>query len=50
MRAGEAHPLVERHEGVVVARHRHAVFAALLQFVAQHQAESEHDVLLVLAV
>ena len=46
--AREAHPLVERDEGVVAARHRHAVFAGLLQLVAQHQAEGEHDVLLVL--
>ncbi len=48
MGAREAHPLVERDEGVVAARHCHAILAGFFQLVAQHQAERQHDVLLVL--
>ena len=48
--AREAHALGERDEGVVVARHRHPVFAAALEQFAQLEPEGEHDVLLLLAV
>ena len=44
-----AHALGERHEGVVGARHHHAVFAGLLDLVAQQQREFEHDRLFELA-
>ena len=48
-RARNAHPLGERHEGVVAARHRDAILAGLLDLVAQQQREFEHDRLFHLA-
>ena len=48
-RAREVHAVAERDEGVVGARHDHAVLAGLFDLVAQQQAEFEHDGLLQLA-
>ena len=39
----QLHPLAERHERVVGARHHHAVFAGLLELVAQQQREFQHQ-------
>ena len=45
-RAGELDAIAQRHEGVVGPGHEHAVFAGLLDLVAQHQRELEDDGLL----
>src|ERR1051326_9040523 len=42
-------PVGERHEMIVRARQRHAVFAGLLQLVAQLEGEIEHDGFFVVA-
>ena len=42
-RARQPHPLGQRHEAVVAARHHHPVLAGLLQLVAQHEGEIEHQ-------
>ena len=39
----QLHPLAQRHEGVVGARHHHAVFPGFLELVAQQQREFEHQ-------
>ena len=49
MLARDLHPLGERNEGVVVAGHHHAIFAALLDALAQCHGEIEHDGLFGLA-
>jgi len=50
VRPRKAHPVVERDEGVVAARHQHAVLAALLEPVADFAGEGQDDVLLQFAV
>ena len=47
--ARDAHPLGQRNEGVVRARHDHAVFAALLDAVAQAPAQIQHQIFFGLA-
>ena len=48
-RAREPHPVGERYEVIVRARHRHPVLAGLLQLVAQLEGEIEHDGFFVVA-